>query len=76
MKGYSDISPVLLIHKKCTIVTIAEKLKMKINNLKEQKHGFKIHILSEKGFMGTVVNRALPLCGGSLEIRLTAPFKY
>ena len=49
---------------------------MKINNLKEQKHGFKIHILSEKGFMGTVVNRALPLCGGSLEIRLTAPFKY
>ena len=46
----------------------------KKNSLEKQKHGYLIHVWSDKAFKGTVVNRTLPsLYGGSLEITLTAP---
>ena len=45
---------------------------MKMNSFKKQKHGYIIHTSSDKDFMGSFVNRALPsLHGGSLEITLT-----
>ena len=47
---------------------------MKINSLKEQKHGDLINTWSDRAFKGTVVNPALPsLHGGLLEITLTVP---
>ena len=53
------ISPLLHISHKCVQVTFPEKLQMKLNSLKKQKHKYLIHIWSDKAFKGTVVNRAL-----------------
>ena len=47
----------------------SENPQMNINTLKKQKHEYLIHTWSDKGFKGTVVNRALSsLHAGSLEI--------
>ena len=56
-------------------VTFAEKLQMRINSLKKQKHWYLIHNWS-KTFKGTFVNRGFSsLHGGSLKITLTVPLK-
>ena len=40
-----------------------------MKSLQKQNHGYLIHTLSDKAFVGTMVNRALPsLRGGSLDI--------
>ena len=45
---------------------------MKINSLKKQKHEYLIHMLSNKAFNSTVVNRALSAWHEEpLEISLT-----
>ena len=61
-------SSLFLIRKKCAIY-FCKNPQMKINILKEQKHGYLIHTWIRKAFKGTVVNRALPsLHRGSHEI--------
>ena len=44
---------------------------MKINSLKQQKHGYLIHTWSDKALKGTIANRALP--SFQFEITLTVP---
>ena len=49
---------------------------MNVNSLMKQKHRYLTHTLSDKGFKGTLVNRALhPLHGGPFEITLKFPLK-
>ena len=64
------VTPLILLTKKCAIVTFAEKLQIKIANLNKQKHEYLIHKLSEKGFKGIGVNQAVPsLHQGQLKIQ-------
>ena len=51
-------------------------LQLKIISFQNYKQWYLIHSPSDKGFKGTIVNRALPsLHEGSLEIMLTVPLK-
>ena len=70
--SYLWLSPWLLISKKRTSTTFAEKPQMKINSCKKQKHWYKMWTWSDKEFKGTVVNQAMPVLPvGSLLITLT-----
>ena len=58
-------------HEKCLFLWVSPMLLIN----KTQKHWYIIYTWSDKAFMGTVVNRALPsFQRGSLEITLTVPY--